>query len=552
MERRRKFGALPDDDAWDDEFFAPPSLSTSPQFDRSLSTSSEPPMGSPRRSKRSDSGSSRGATVSPFWMPSLKRASLEIPCHLDASGALSSTAKSRVGVMTTVPVTRSLLATVHSQAGIRGRVGHASTHAELRYAAAPWASFTGGVVLAEKPIFEAGATINLRRQSTQLSVRLSSPKPDLQKQHDLSKDVSCKASWSQNLGSFITLRSGFGLSALSVLRAPTQQALQPASSASVSLSSRQTTHKWSTGLMWNRLDRRPKLVVSVSPRVASRIVSLSGWYNFWDASWSGTTGLSKLLIPQASLLTVPQLSVGWTRTHKEGWTYVVSWTWSGCTVRMPITLSTALLDPFWYPLQLVYATAVSAILQDVLELVLRGTEARNVASEHQATTNGMPQPAPSSGERRAKAQRDAANQQLLMRRTAHSRTEREREREGLVIVKALYHTPLESLDVTVPLQFWVADSVLELGAASKKDLLGFYDLSYKVPTSKDRPAVLTSWWAGFWSPIHRSNNGGKDAAAPAKRITPLLRVEYSFHGESHVAVVKDHEPLTLPSQGFVN
>ena len=61
----------------------------------------------------------------------------------------------------------------------------------------------------------------------------------------------------------------------------------------------------------------------------------------------------------------------------------------------------------------------------------------------------------------------------------------EKERNGLVIERAVYYIRGEreamndqnSLDVTVPIQFWVNDSTLHLFNVSKRSsMLGFFDL----------------------------------------------------------------------------
>lgn len=139
--------------------------------------------------------------------------------------------------------------------------------------------------------------------------------------------------------------------------------------------------------------------------------------------------------------------------------------------------------------------------------------------------------------RLAARQEEAATVRALMETFYARRLEAERERNGLIITKAIYRAaplngddegedvkqdskpilgpspssddPSGSLDVRIPLQMAIVDSQLQIpGGIRKADLLGFYDV------------------------------------APGLRKT--LLVEYTFRGRPHRVLVSDGEALLAP------
>jgi len=175
----------------------------------------------------------------------------------------------------------------------------------------------------------------------------------------------------------------------------------------------------------------------------------------------------------------------------------------------------------------------------------------------------------------------ALDQQRLMTRQANSRMDAERKRNGLIIVKALYHvvdvvvenndtdatSPLVELDVTIPLQFWVSDSTLRLTSSSKRNLLGFYDLrkdlngspqgsSKSVPvTSVSLPGdtmtpnlivQLREWLTGFWRPACDARIPVKEDEDGDDHYRLRLQVDYTYGGITHQIVIDDEDELILP------
>ena len=73
-----------------------------------------------------------------------------------------------------------------------------------------------------------------------------------------------------------------------------------------------------------------------------------------------------------------------------------------------------------------------------------------------------------------KLREDAMLQRDLMTRQAKRRKREEQEKDGLLIQKALYQAVGgDTWEVTIPLQFWVSHSSLNLPPVSKSEFLGF-------------------------------------------------------------------------------
>jgi hypothetical protein len=222
------------------------------------------------------------------------------------------------------------------------------------------------------------------------------------------------------------------------------------------------------------------------------------------------------------------------------------------------------MDPFWYPLQVLIGTLAAGLVNNVACGLFLGTGQATLEMDTDATAANGASGSSSTATTRAsklKAQRIADNQQLLMRRTAENRMRAESDKQGLVVNRAVYFTDRESLDVTVPVQFWVQDSVLDIGPATKKDLLGFYDLSYRVAIAEKEPDAtppteggFSSWISGLWrssalsqtgtsSPLD-SSMGGRSIRF--RSVKPQLKIEYSYNGRTYDVLYHDHDEIVLP------
>lgn len=114
----------------------------------------------------------------------------------------------------------------------------------------------------------------------------------------------------------------------------------------------------------------------------------------------------------------------------------------------------------------------------------------------------------------------AVSQQQMMKSVVERKKKQETEKKGLVILQASYGDPTAigipekvknmegAIDVTIPLQFMVADSKLRLYAGSKEEYMGF--------------------WKGVEGDVK-------------------LYVRYSYNEKVYEVMVEGDEPLYLPS-----
>jgi Domain of unknown function (DUF3395) len=319
----------------------------------------------------------------------------------------------------------------------------------------------------------------------------------------------------------------------------------------------------------------PTLSFTASPRltsVKSRFVNLS-------ANWTRPTNWS-LSVSFTQRSQIPRLAGAVARTCKSDSIDVTSlvvsqnipasigmsvsyfhsalprlvWTWTyqhfDCTVRVPIVIGS--VDPEWHSMYAVWLTMFTQAILDGVTIMFGLKQAGWSDSQGRGRLALRRRQVLD----RQKNREEAIQQQHLMRRQAHLNKVREQQRQrenpslsGLVILEAVYGfedgTSGDSLDVTVPLQFWVLDSTLVLRSGTKGSLLGFYDLSDSPQPPRTRTTARFSWWkwwSGFCRQLHDT-----DAVEPVDAVArPNLRVLYSYGGESHEVRIRDDEPLIVP------
>jgi hypothetical protein len=341
--------------------------------------------------------------------------------------------------------------------------------------------------------------------------------------------------------------------------------LQKTSQLGVSLQSKDTRHAWSLALSHSR-PRPYQLQVSLMPAIigggssknqkrSMRWTSTCSVVNVWNVltnyrttpNHTSMTLLGSLTgfqwvwtAPKDEALPLSQLRVGWCRTdsnsNSSAWTWVLSLTTRGdFTLTIPLVVAAGIgIDPFYHPLHALYLGAIGWLVQEfTVSLTSQMTNASNAAASKKSKALHH-----YDRERRKHLRQDAENQQVLMKFQAHRRKTSEQLVNGLVVNVAVYYTAKEQLDVTVPLQFWVSDSSLNMPATSKSQLLGFYDMSTE---KKHHDGTHKGdWWiSGFWrkeTPVSK----------PARSV-PKLSVEYTYAGASYQLTIDDHEELVLPS-----
>jgi len=141
-----------------------------------------------------------------------------------------------------------------------------------------------------------------------------------------------------------------------------------------------------------------------------------------------------------------------------------------------------------------------------------------------------------------KARHDAENQIMLMKKKADTTRRSEGSKCGLVIEKAIYSVEGgERLDVTVPLQFWVAESKLILSSSSFGSMLGFYKIKARKQARHDNVMIdgssnIISLLKYLW----------KETPTQQETI-PILYVRYKFNSKTFEIYTSDNEALSLPS-----
>jgi hypothetical protein len=288
--------------------------------------------------------------------------------------------------------------------------------------------------------------------------------------------------------------------------------------------------------------------------------------------WTRTFAEKKATIVQQQDTTKKTLRVG-VLAAAGSLTWLFSWTLGDVTLRVPILLDSSSKAAsgstegslWWYSVSALYLSFLSVTIQNIVSEVLLAPPLALETFERQQLQERRI--------RREKARKDALQQQGFMERQARSRTEMEKERNGLVIRKAVYRVVNgDSLDVTIPLQFWVVDSTLVLfQSVQRKHMLGFYDVaapddspttlaktqksdSYKISTVVESTAREESdWWKKFVERLLGGVSAGeKETHAENEKpasIQAQLLVQYDYAGRSYeVVVLDDEEDIALPNE----
>eukprot|EP00573_Skeletonema_grethae_P007488 CAMPEP_0201707648 /NCGR_PEP_ID=MMETSP0578-20130828/52646_1 /ASSEMBLY_ACC=CAM_ASM_000663 /TAXON_ID=267565 /ORGANISM="Skeletonema grethea, Strain CCMP 1804" /LENGTH=144 /DNA_ID=CAMNT_0048196315 /DNA_START=153 /DNA_END=587 /DNA_ORIENTATION=+ len=136
-----------------------------------------------------------------------------------------------------------------------------------------------------------------------------------------------------------------------------------------------------------------------------------------------------------------------------------------------------------------------------------------------------------------------------MRPIAESKRKRETECNGLVIIKAMYYRqsadPIEPVNVTDQLQFFVQNSSLVLPATSKSLLLGFSHVDYRTIGQPEPNRSYANKGKAIFSWL--LNHGGK-----VESTASILSVRYKFKGNVFETSVGDNDSLHIPNKNDLN
>ena len=449
----------------------------------------------------------------PLTTPGSHRsASLEIPLRFEEG--LSMEKKTSMTIYSQFPVAGSVRGGWGASTHTRGRTGYSTGKGDIYYSFAPWGSLRGGVVVGERHNVLLGGTLtNPAKKNSSLTATWQT-RP---------------LNWKQSMMSLSAKHSVHPWFALQ-----SSVSVNPARKASfrINLQSK-TMHAWSIGCGWSFL-QRPFLSLQFAPQQSNkqRQIQLSAGVRRGvdneKLNWSfGGT------LTERSTSTKFSLGLMNGSLLQKGLVWVFSFTQGEFTLRVPIAVSTVTS-----PAQVAYLMVLSRILQDVVADVLHGYAPTGGTGQQQVQLT--------LGE---KKRHDAMQQQRFMERQAKIRTEVEEKRNGgLVVRRAVYHVDGGDMwDVTIPLQFWVLDSSLYISDASKRHILGFYNVAESVAKKEENVSVpprrtWSDWWAAFWTPSHTSKS-----SESLKAASPKLSVQYEMSGCTYEITIQDDEELILPN-----
>jgi hypothetical protein len=232
----------------------------------------------------------------------------------------------------------------------------------------------------------------------------------------------------------------------------------------------------------------------------------------------------------------------------RGLEWVLSWNRGDASVRIPILISRGMKST--NVIQALYFSMVSFIIEEGLAEMWGWTSLQgDDAAVTNSTTNAL--------ETVAKTRQDAELQRELMARQAKRRVREETEKDGLVIHEAVYEAKGgDKWDCTIPLQFWVSKSSLSLPAASKSQLLGFYNVAGTIKKNEkndedEKKQTSTSWYIGAWNDLWdlTDDMSGKTKSSRGPVIT--LTVKYNFMGQIYSITIRDKEELQLPNPNAI-
>lgn len=479
----------PDKDSWIEETLPGSSIwEENPLHpDRALST----PTSKRQRVRKNDppSAFSLGSSSS----MAKKHVSVSIPCVYGGDG-LSMAPRGHLSIASTVPCTTNVHFRLQGDVHMRVSTGFATCRSSL-----------GWRLPARRHTLSAGLALPEGR-----------PLPAVGYQYAKPSSVPCGTT------SFQTTLNGKQL-LLSALyptqngRLQTRLALHHRSRSQPAVSATWISpYRWQLGLKWNEKDRRPVLSLSTQPKLSQhRTLDLF-------ASVSSVWSLGARLHQQVTQSSRISMGLHYNMHRRLTWTY--AWSDKEWNVFIPIHVPQA------GGVATLFATVVSWMIQYFLHHVL---------AQHLPDSGAVAAPSVDDEQER----RHAQHQQVLMAKQAQKRSLQEQEKRGLVIERAVYYyKDGDSMNVTIPLQFWVYESSLDLSDASKSTMLGICKLKPLERTKEDPVDRSWSLWTRCWS----SNEPEPDRNDAGAVAGPFLAIEYVYAGVSYEVTIHDTQSLVLP------
>lgn len=301
-----------------------------------------------------------------------------------------------------------------------------------------------------------------------------------------------------------------------------------------------SNNKLSCRVGWN-LQKSKQLLLRVDARPRLSEHRKAHVYCQWKSGvWQAGLSLAQSLHSQISTV-----GLGWRVFSSRGIQWVFSWNRGNASINIPVLVTKELTQASFG--HVMYLSLVSYLVQECVGEMWGwiGASAVRGTTERSLEANLKPVDP-------AKARKDAETQKELMTRQAKRKMKLEQEKDGLVIMSAVYSIKGgEKVHVTTQLQFWVSHSTLILPARPKSELLGLYDVVTSLQKSETTTAthVVGAWtWKDIWKDLLGIKDTGSlcsnEQHAPP---VPTLTIEYSFKGKSYTITVKDYDEVRLPS-----
>lgn len=232
------------------------------------------------------------------------------------------------------------------------------------------------------------------------------------------------------------------------------------------------------------------------------------------------------------------LGIGLGHTSWQGLTWIFKLQKEELSLNIPIQISTpeivghSFSNSVLYSLSTLYFGMLSSVIHMAIDEIIPNVKVSDDIKREETRLSVQ------------KARSDAENQMSLMSRKAKSIKRSEESKNGLVIQKATYYIEGgDTLDVTIPLQFWVSDSRLHLSESSFGSMLGFCELrASKVAVTKAASAGnkrnVFSGLVDLWNFLQIKENDSEKV--------PILWVQYKLNEKVFEISVLDDEALQLP------
>lgn len=304
-------------------------------------------------------------------------------------------------------------------------------------------------------------------------------------------------------------------------------------------------------LSFTTLNTRPRYTAKLNIGVDRYPLRLTADHNFSDVhsgqlsyGW-GPSGVELSGIMSRVVSKYAKFSIGVkhvTISGQSGLTWLLKFRRGQLTFSVPIAVS-SITSP-GYSFKCLYMTFLSLLIDEAIGDLISEANSRLVDDGGEESKVALMREEAQLVEMN-KARADAKQQVELMKRPAELKRATEEKKNGLVVLKATYEVEGgDVLNVTDQLQFWVANSSLNLPNTSKSNMLGFYDVRRILPED-DIVATTISGWRRILSWF---TWGFIDLPPDIKKgPDPTLTVRYKFQDSVYEIRVLDDDPLSLPS-----